>query len=294
MPTAFRPAPPNASASTSSPSRALALPNWKKYATVAAIGWQDSLVYRLNALTWIAYTLLPSLAFMLVWLARYGDAPEQKIGGFSLGEMIAYYLLVTLLAVAITPHPEYEVSRDIRLGKVTQFLTRPIGFWGYLLARETAYQIMKTGMALPAFAVVAFLFRASIRWPAPSFSQLALFVISALGAFLLLMQIKYLLAISAFWLGEVGGILEIWNILIAVFAGRLLPLDLLPSWARAAGAWLPFHLLFDFPMRLLLGRIEAREVAVNFGLQVLWAAVLGILVRVGWKRGLRAYEAYGG
>lgn len=267
---------------------------WRKYWTVALIGWQDSLVYRFNALTWIAYALLPSLAFMLIWLARYESAPGQKIGGFNLGEMIAYYLVVTLLSVAITPHPEWWVAQEIRDGKITPFIVRPIGFWGYLLARESAYQVIKTAMSLPAFALVAWGFRQYIAWPSPSAWQLGVFVLAAAGAFVLLMQIKYLLGLSAFWLAEVGGLLEIWNILLAVFAGRLLPLDLLPGWIRAVGAWLPFHLLYDFPMRVLLGRIGPREVALDFGLQVVWALALGVLVRQAWQRGLLAYEAYGG
>ncbi len=268
--------------------------HWRKYRTVALISWQDSLVYRFNALTWVAYALLPALAFILVWLARYEAAPGQKIGGFDLGQMIAYYLLVTLLSVAITPHPEWWVSQEIRDGKITPFIVRPIGFWGYLLARESAYQVVKTAMSLPAFVLVAFLFRHQISWPALTIPRLILFAISSLGAYLLLMQIKYLLALSAFWLGEVGGLLEIWNILLAVFAGRLLPLSLLPGWVQAPGAWLPFHLLYDFPMRLLLQRIEMREAAQDFALQMVWAAILGILVRVAWRRGLLAYEAYGG
>lgn len=267
---------------------------WRKYWTVALVGWQDALVYRMNALTWVAYALLPSLAFMLVWLARYDAAPGQKIGGFGLGEMIAYYLLVTLLSVAITPHPEYWVSQEIRDGKITPFIVRPIGFWGYLLAREGSYQIIKTAMALPAFALVAWAFARFIAWPSLSIGQAGVFVLASLGAFLLLMQIKYVLGLSAFWLAEVGGLLEIWNILLAVFAGRLLPLDLLPQWMRAAGAWLPFHLLYDFPMRVLLGRIEPREVALNMALQMMWAVALGLLVRQSWRRGLLAYEAYGG
>lgn len=267
---------------------------WRKYWTVALIGWQDALVYRMNALTWVAYAMLPSLAFMLVWLARYDAAPNQKLGGFNLGEMMAYYLVVTLLSVAITPHPEWWVAQEIRDGKITPFIVRPIGFWGYLLAREGSYQVIKTAMSLPAFALVAVGFRAYIAWPAPSAAQAGVFVVASAGAFLLLMQIKYLLGLSAFWLAEVGGLLEIWNILLAVFAGRLLPLDLLPAWMRQIGAWLPFHLLYDFPMRVLLGRIQPGEIALNFALQAAWAIALGVLVRQAWQRGLLAYEAYGG
>ncbi len=99
----------------------------KKYLTVAVLGWQDSLVYRFNAFIWILYAVLPSLTFMMIWLARYGSNPQAEIGGYTLPEMITYYLFVTALSLAITPNPEWDIAMQIRDGKITPFIVRPIG-----------------------------------------------------------------------------------------------------------------------------------------------------------------------
>jgi ABC-2 type transport system permease protein len=131
----------------------------RKYWTVALLGWQDSLVYRFNALVWVLYAVLPSLTLMMVWLAAYRDGGPARIGGFDLPQMMTYYLCVTALSVAITPHPEWEIAQQIRDGKITQFIVRPIGFFGYRLAQETSYQIIKTAMFLPSFALMVLLFR---------------------------------------------------------------------------------------------------------------------------------------
>ncbi len=49
---------------------------WRKYRTVALVSWQDSLVYRFNALTWVAYALLMQIKYLLAlsafWLAEVG------------------------------------------------------------------------------------------------------------------------------------------------------------------------------------------------------------------------------
>ena len=76
----------------------------KKYWTVAALGWQDSLVYRFNALVWVLYAVLPSLTLMLVWIAAYRSGNHASIGGFNLEQMITYYLFVSTLSVVITPN----------------------------------------------------------------------------------------------------------------------------------------------------------------------------------------------
>jgi ABC-2 type transport system permease protein len=266
----------------------------KKYWTVALLGWQDSLVYRFNALVWVLYAVLPSLTLMLVWLAAYRDGGPEQIGGFNLSEMMTYYLCVTALSVAITPHPEWEIAQQIRDGKITQFIVRPIGFFGYRLAQETSYQIIKTAMFLPAFALLVLAFRAYIQLPPLDAMHWSLFSLAALLAYALLSQFKFLLGISAFWITEPSGFLEIWNVLTGVFSGRMLPLALLPGWLQSLGAALPFASLYAFPVEILLGRITPDQLAAGFVRQIVWLALLSFLVHRAWRRGLLAYEAYGG
>ena len=105
---------------------------------------------------------------------------------------------------------------------------------------------------------------------------------------------KFMLGLSAFWLQEPGGLLEIWNLLSGFLAGRLLPLALLPAWSRTLADALPFGVLYGFPMDILLGRIGNEAVAFGLLRQVLWVLVLGACVRLMWARGLRQYESVGG
>ncbi|HEX8234701.1 MAG TPA: ABC-2 family transporter protein [Abditibacteriaceae bacterium] len=266
----------------------------RKYWTVALLGWQDSLVYRFNALVWVMYAVLPSVTFMLVWLATYQSGNRTEIGGRTLPEMMTYYICVTALSIAITPHPEWDIAQTIRDGKITQFIVRPIGYYGYRFAQETSYQIIKTFMMLPALAFVIWAFRDYIQVPWMGFLRLELFLLSVLLAYALLTQIKFLLGISAFWIAEPGGFLEIWNILTGVFGGRLLPLNLLPGWLLSVGQVLPFASLYAFPMQLLLGNLSTQQIWSGFAQQALWLAALSLVMRWSWNRGLLAYEAYGG
>ena len=197
----------------------------KKYWTVAAMNWQESLTYRFNAFIWVLYAVLPSLTLMLVWRAKYaasGGAPSP--GGLTLPQMMTYYFFITALSVVITPHPEWDIAMQIRDGKITSFIVRPIGFYGYRLFQETAYQVLKSLMLLPALGVMLWIFHRDLRWPPFEASRFALFLLSALLAYGLLTQIKFLLGLSAFWISEPGGFLELWHTLISVLGGRLLPI----------------------------------------------------------------------
>lgn len=265
----------------------------KIYWRVALLGWQDSLVYRFNALMWVVYAVVPSLTLMLVWLAAYEGKPQARIGGLDLSGMMTYYLFVTALSVIITPNPEWDIASAIRDGKITSFLLRPLGYFGYRLAWESSYQIVKSCMMLPAFGLLWWCFRDYIHLPPFSAARLAWFVLASLGAYLLLTQLKFLLGISAFWLLEPGGLMEIWNVLNGLFAGRLLPLQLLPGWTQLIGNVLPFSILYAFPMEILLNRASPEQIMWGFARQLLWLAVLSLCVRFVWRRGLLAYEAVG-
>ena len=266
----------------------------RKYGTVAALGWQDSLVYRFNALVWVLYAVLPSATAMLVWLATYESHSSTRIGGKTLPEMLTYYLLVTALSVAITPNPEWDIAQQIRDGKITPFIVRPIGYYGYRVAQETSYQVIKTAMMLPALGVLVWGFRAHLEMPSPTFAQFALFLCASLFAYALLTQIKFLIGISAFWIAEPGGFMEIGNLLMGVLGGRLLPLSLLPSGLQFLSVALPFASLYDFPIRLLQGQATSLQIIQGFAVQGAWLLVLSLLVRRAWRKGLLAYEAYGG
>lgn len=267
----------------------------QKYRTVALLGWQDSLVYRFNALVWVLYAVLPSATAMLVWLAAYEtQGSSTRIGGKTLPEMMTYYLLVTALSVAITPNAEWDIAQAIRDGKITPFLVRPIGYFGYRMAQETSYQIIKTAMMLPALALLAWGFRAHLKMPTPDFAQFSLFLLASVLAYVLLTQIKFLIGISAFWVAEAGGIIEIWNLLMGVLGGRLLPLSLLPAGLHFLAVALPFASLYDFPIRLLQGELSQTQMVSGFAIQIAWVFALSFAVKIVWKRGLLAYEAFGG
>jgi ABC-2 type transport system permease protein len=265
----------------------------RTYWKVALLGWQDSLIYRFNALVWVFYAVVPSITLMLVWLAAYENKSVISLNGFNLSQMLTYYLFITALSVAITPHPEWEIATTIRDGKMTPYLVRPISYFGYRLAWESSYQIIKTAMMLPAFGIIWWFFRDYIALPAFDLTRFLLFVLATLNAYLLLTHIKFLLGISAFWILEPGGLMEIYNVINGLFSGKLLPMALLPIWAQWVGNVLPFAIVYAFPMDILLDKAAPETLVWGFARQIVWLGILSATVNLTWKKGLLRYEAVG-
>jgi ABC-2 type transport system permease protein len=49
-----------------------------------------------------------------------------------------------------------------------------------------------------------------------------------------------------------------------------------------------------FPLEILLGRLTGAEIATGFAVTGIWIGGFALLYRLGWRMGLRRYQAVGG
>jgi tetratricopeptide (TPR) repeat protein len=101
------------------------------------------------------------------------------------------------------------------------------------------------------------------------------------------------IGITAFWLQDASPVYWIWQKLMFVFGGLILPLDAYPEWLREIAAWTPFHALVYGPARTTLGFDPAA--AGRTALEIAAWGGIGLFVLL-WtfRRGLRALDVNGG
>ena len=66
-----------------------------KYWHVVSLGIQSMLVYRANFFFRAVFNLIPLLAIIALWRTIYQDS-ANAISGYTLAQMVSYYLLVTV------------------------------------------------------------------------------------------------------------------------------------------------------------------------------------------------------
>jgi ABC-2 type transport system permease protein len=124
--------------------------------------------------------------------------------------------------------------------------------------------------------------------------MLGLFLLSLVGAWLLIYFMMVLVGALAFFVDSALGVFDLWIACHAIFSGYLVPLESLPAWIRGPANVLPFRFILGFPVELLVGLLDpataARQLAVQWG-YVLVLAGLALLV---WRAGVRRYQAFGG
>lgn len=267
----------------------------KKYLHVANIGLQNTLVYRVNFFFRAAFGLIPLMATIFIWRAVYaGKTDAGDVAGYSLAEMISYYLIVTVVnTLTAVTEDDWQIAADIKDGNISQFLLKPIDYLAYRLVLFLSGRLTYTVVAI--FPVALFIFFQRDFFVAPTSGEHTLvFVLSIVLTALLQFFISYTLALLAFWVLEVSTFIFIAFAVEYAASGQLYPLDILPPLVTKIMFFTPFPYLMFFPVNVYLGKMNGTELWAGLGVQACWVLIAYVLARAVWARGIKHYSAVGG
>src|SRR5215813_2853608 len=120
----------------------------------------------------------------LFWTAVFSAISTDSIGGYSLEDMIAYYLLANVSrAFSSMPALASGISRSILDGTIKKYLIQPVDMIGFLFITRIAHKLVYYIVAAVPFAIVFYLCRGFFTngWPEPP--VLAGFLASLVMAF---------------------------------------------------------------------------------------------------------------
>src|SRR6266478_8921976 len=153
----------------------------KKYWHVLNVGIQNNLTYRFNFFARAVFGLIPLIAILYVWRTIYsGKTSGAAVGGYTLAEMISYYLLSTIVdALTAVNEDDWQIAADIKDGNISQFLLKPIDYLAYRLCLFFSGRVTYIAIAAMPLALFILWLRRYFVLPADS-STLAFFFISTI------------------------------------------------------------------------------------------------------------------
>jgi len=266
-----------------------------KYLQVFSLGIQNALVYRVNFLFRATFGLVPLLATLYLWRAIYASNPDRPdVAGYTLSGMISYYLVMTVVdALTGVTEDDWQIAADIREGRISQFLLKPVDYLTYRLSLFAAGRVVYTAAALIPVGLFVALQHRHVVGP-PDALHLAAFVVSVALTALLQFLISYTMALLAFWLLEISTFIFILFAFEYIAGGHLFPLDILPPGLLAVLQFTPFPYQLYFPVGVYLGRIQDAELVRGLAVQAAWVVGVYGLARWVWARGIKHYSAVGG
>ena len=245
--------------------------------------------YRGAIVIWLLGLLLEPIIYLVVW-TTVAQAQGGAVGGFTTGEFAAYFTaLMVVNQLTFTWHFFFFEWR-VQNGIFSPVLLRPIHPIHNDIAENLTFKALTFTVVAPVAVILLVTFGAEAAtepWH----------VVAFLPALILAMALRFVvewtLALAAFWVTRTSAINETYFVGMLFLSGQVAPIALLPGIARDIASVLPFRWMISFPIETILGRLPPGDILFGYLAQLGWIAVALLVLRVGWRAGIRRYSAVG-
>lgn len=221
------------------------------------------------------FGFIMAYTYIALWGARPG------LGGYDTAEALTYVFVGQSLLVPMALFGggfSDDLAERIRNGDIAIDLYRPIDLQSWWLATDAGragFHLLARG--IPPTLVGALVFDLALS--ADPFRWLAFLGAAVLG-FLVSFAIRYIIALSAFWLLDLRGVNSLAALLGGFLSGMFLPLTLFPGPLAEVALKLPWACVLQVPVDVLLGKHQGADLLQAYGLQAVWAVALLLLGRL--------------
>lgn len=262
--------------------------SFSKYWAIFKITLINSLAYP-GELIGRSLMIIPFMwIFYQLWNVTYAASGSDVINGLSLRDVMWYLMLAETIELGRPPLAR-TISENVKEGSIAYLLNKPYDFLLYQLSTTMGETIFRAVMnAVFGSAVVLWLAGAPEH---PEGFIIALPAI--LGAWILHFCVTVMIGLSAFLVEDVSAFTWIYQKLAFLFGGMLIPLDFYPGWLQGIARGLPFASMTYGPARLFVTPTAELFVSV-VTLQIIWIAILGLMLTFAYRRGVAYLTVNGG
>lgn len=265
----------------------------RKYLYEFRLSLLCSFEYRFNTIVNLFFSNVGIIITLLFWGLIYAGSGNSNIQGFSLSDMVTYFILSSIFREFILSSSGFEVSNIIKSGKLSSYLLKPYNVNLSIYSRGIAGvltnifpQILIVLLFLPVLA-------SHMSWRLEVqnvFFVIVFLFISAASSHLLWSLLGY----SAFILEDANSVMWLFAVLFNLVTGAFIPLDFFPTWAMRFLQFLPFSSWGYIPVKLYLNMYTLKESFIMLVVHCCWILLLLLFNKFFWKKGTKHYTAVGG
>jgi ABC-2 type transport system permease protein len=227
--------------------------------------------------------------YLTLWEARPG------LGGYDVNDALTFVWLqqAVLMPLGIFggATTTSELAERVRTGAIAVDLYRPADLMMWWLAADLGRAFLQL-LFRGAIPLLAGSLVFDLRFPSSPQHWLA-FAGAMILALLVSFSIRYLVALSGFWILDIRGIEHISILLSLFFSGVILPLVVFPGWIGEFARATPWAATLQVPLDVWLGR-HPGGAAAAYAFQAAWAIGLLALGRLLTKSATRKVVIQGG
>ncbi|MEU0369868.1 ABC-2 family transporter protein [Streptomyces sp. NPDC006283] len=243
------------------------------YAVVAAGGFRRYATYRVATAAGVFTNTVFGFILAYTYIALWDERPQ--LGGYDQSEALTYVWLGQALLMTCAMMGggfEDELIERIRTGDIAIDLYRPADLQLWWLAGDlgrAAFHLLGRGIVPMVLGALAF----DLALPGSPLTWVAFLVSVALGV-VVSFAVRFLVSLSAFWLMDGAGVMQMCWLAGLFFSGMLLPLNLFPGVLGDVARAMPWSSLLQVPADVFLGRHAGWGLVEAYAFQGGWALVL--------------------
>jgi ABC-2 type transport system permease protein len=256
-----------------------------RYWAFSSIAFKNAFAYRTATFLSIFGSVFSILAQIAIWHYIFrNDAGMIRY-------MMAYVIIAQIISIFLNNNISTRIGDKVTSGEFAVDLLKPVdptlSFFSTSLGTTLAQLVNRGLIVIIAFS--PFLVRMDLEVIRILLAA-AVSIIGYLMASIIFLIIGYL-SIRVF---EIWPYSRLMNDTIRLFAGGVIPLVFFPDWLATISNFLPFHLLYSFPIRLILGDISQTEIYQYGLLMIGWTLLLYGLLRFTYRKVIQHTVIQGG
>ncbi|MCK4259502.1 MAG: hypothetical protein KAX49_11025 [Halanaerobiales bacterium] len=258
-----------------------------KYWAITRVSINNAFTYIGEVVYRSTFMLVLLFIFIKLWGAVYVD--NASFEGLSYSQVI-WYLVLTESILLSKIKAGNLISNEVITGKLAYTLGKPYHYLLYTFFNGLGESLTRLFID---FAVGSLLVLVLIG-PLPAHPLVLLpILLTILLAFILDYCMVSLIGLLAFYTEDVSGFLFIYQKILFILGGLLIPLEFFPNWLQEITHYLPFDLVLYGPAKLLI------DFSLDGFLQVvlqqtMWILILGIILEFMYRNGTRRLCVNGG
>ena len=259
------------------------------YRAAAAFDLKAAIQYKWPTLLGMLALLTEPVVYLVVW-TTVADHNGGTVGGLTLGQVSAYYVVWTLVRNLTAGYSPDNWQRRFQDGTLADLLLRPVHPVHADIAGGFGYNLPRAVISIPLTALLIVLFRPDLS-PRPI--EVVVFAVSLVGAYVLRAVMFCIVGSVGFWTTRVDAASRVYMAVELLLSGRMIPVVLFPGWLVSTAIWMPFRYTFGFPIEVLTAPMPTGDLLTGLARQFVWIGVAAVALAAIWRVAVRRFDSVG-
>lgn len=253
----------------------------------------SSVQYRFDTVMGIIMSNVSMFVTILFWVLIYRSNQTEIIGGYSITDMITFFVVSGLFSTFILNGGGFEISDMIKNGDLSKALIKPHNIGVFLYWKYLSNSLVEFLKQFSFLILIVPFFARYLTWKL-SVRSAILLIMDLLTATVVSHLIWLLLGMMAFWIEQARAVMWSFAVILNFLSGMFIPLDFFPQWSVKILEFMPFAVFSYIPAKLYMNQLSFTEGIRLLIIYLIWAVVLLVLNLTVWKYGVKRYSAIGG